>query len=349
MAALDAIVTSALDADSLLGLELHFLQSVASRATAPVMLICAAQGRAISIGRYHLYAGPSARDGISVCRRLTGGRVVGGGEGWVGLALILPTPTSLLKNEIAPLKPDQIMNRHARGMLAGLRALGVDCFYPGRDAITCQRRELAMCTYEVDASGAMLFEAAIAVNRGMEELVHDLERIDREGSLPSAMYGADNATTVARELDRDLPFEQLAHAIAAGYRDAIPDTQTRELSGEEIADAKNRGAALAASGWLNSLGDSAAFTHRNRIAAQLGSVEARLGLASDGTIDKAIVAGDFIANSAAIAALETNLRGTRFDLASIGRAVTATFSRDNNFILGVGDLSNLVRLISGAN
>ncbi|MGC1398828.1 lipoyl protein ligase domain-containing protein, partial [Candidatus Binatus sp.] len=125
MAELDVIFAPALAPDDLLGLELHLLDAVARRETAPVLLIYASPGRAISIGHYHLYGGPAERDGINVMRRLTGGRVVGAGQGWLGLALILPTRTALLKEDVTRLKPDQIMNRYARGLLSGMRALGV--------------------------------------------------------------------------------------------------------------------------------------------------------------------------------------------------------------------------------
>ena len=206
----DVITVPALDPDDLLGLELHFLDAVARLETPPVLLIYASPGRSISIGRYHLYCGPRERDGISVTRRLTGGRVVGAGQGWLGLALILPTRTALLKEDTTRLKPEQIMNRYARGILTALRALGVDCFYPGRDAITFEQREIAMCTFETDAAGAMLFEAFVAHNRGMEELVHDLERIDPDGALSCRMYDAASATKVVRELARDISFDDLA-------------------------------------------------------------------------------------------------------------------------------------------
>ena len=150
-------------------------------------------------------------------RRLTGGRVVGAGEGWLGIALILPTRTSLLKETTPGLKPEQIMNRYARGLLAALRIAGLDCFYPGRDAITFDQREIAMCSFETNASGAMLFEVILAVNRGMEEVVHDLERVDPDGTLTCRMYGSDNATTVVREVGRDIGFAELADAIVTGY------------------------------------------------------------------------------------------------------------------------------------
>src|SRR4029077_14926102 len=148
--------------------------------------------------------------------------------------------TALLKEDVSRLKPDTIMNRYARGLLAGLRALGVDCFYPGRDAITFEGRDLAMCSFETDASGAMLFESMLAVNRGMENLVHDLELIDPDGALPCAMYTSDSATTLARELKREVGFHELADRNSAGYEGLLGETRRRELTALETADASRR-------------------------------------------------------------------------------------------------------------
>ena len=350
MADLDLIFAPALAPEDLLGLELHFLDAIATRQTAPVLLIYASPGRAISIGRYHLFCGPPERDGINVMRRLTGGRVVGAGQGWLGLALILPTRTALLREVDARLKPEQIMNRYARGILAGMRALGVDCFYPGRDAITFEQREIAMCTFETDASGAMLFEASIAHNRGMEELVHDLERIDPDGSLSCRMYDPTSATKVVRELARDISFDELAGAIASGYQSSLGATRRRELTAIESSNAQHRGRALAGSNWLHLPVAGPSMTHTNRIASQLGAIEAAVALNPDRTIEALRLSGDFIANSPAIAELESELRGKSLDLASVSHAVTKTFNNDNgNFFLGAGELSNLVHLIAGVN
>ena len=97
MADLDVIFAPAIAPDDLIGLQLHLLDAIATRETPPVLLIYASLGRTISIGRYHLYRGPVEREGINLMRRLTGGRVVGAGQGWLGIALILPTRTALLK------------------------------------------------------------------------------------------------------------------------------------------------------------------------------------------------------------------------------------------------------------
>lgn len=349
MADLDVIFAPALAPDDLVGLELHLLDTIARHETAPVLLIYGSPGRAISIGRYHLYGGAAERDGINVMRRLTGGRVVGAGQGWLGLALILPTRTALLKEDVTRLKPDQIMNRYARGLLSGMRALGVDCFYPGRDAITFEQRELAMCTFETDAAGAMLFEASIAHNRGMEELVHDLERIDPDGALSCRMYDAASATKVVRELDRDVSFDEIADAIASGYRSSLGETRQRELTAIETTQAQHRGRAIAASSWLRGPSADTPMTLKNRIAAQLGAIEAAVALKDDNTIERVRLSGDFIANSPAIAELESELRGRTLDLPSISHAVTKTFGHGGNFFLGAGELSNLVRLIAGVN
>ena len=345
---LDVIVAPALALDDLLGLELHLLHAVAMRQTPPALVVYESPGRAVSIGRYHLYSGPAERDSVGVMRRLTGGRVVGAGDGWLGLALILPTRTALLKEDAARLKPDQIMNRYVRGLLSGLRTLGIECFYPGRDAITFEQREIAMCTFETNASGAMLFEAALARSRGMENVVRDLEQLDPDGALSCRLYEAASSTTVARELGRDVSFGEIAGAIVTGYRSFFGEIRQRQLSEIEVSEAKNR-AKLAALQWHNLHNLDASVTLKNRIASQLGAIEAAIALNGDRTIEAARLSGDFIANSPAVAQLENELRGQPLDLATVSRAVTKIFSRDENFFLGAGDLTNLVRLIAGAN
>jgi lipoate-protein ligase A len=348
MAVLDVIVAPALSPDVLIGLQSHLLDAVVTRQTPPVALIYSSPGRCISIGRYHLYGGPAERGGIGAYRRLTGGRVVGSGEGWLGLALILPSRIALLKEDASRLKPEQIMNRYARGLLAGLRTLGLDCFYPGRDAITFERRELAMCSFETDRSGALLFESMLAVNRGMENLVLDLELIDPDGALPCRMYDSESATTLARELKREVAVDELADAIAAGYEGLLGETRWRELTAIEMADANKR--MLVSSGWLNHrIALQSGTIKKNRIAAQLGAIEAAVTLEADGTIAAVTLSGDFIASSSAIAELENELRGQRLDLGAVSHAVTKIFGHGENFFLGAGELSNLVRLIAGVN
>jgi lipoate-protein ligase A len=341
----DIVMMQGVEPWHLLGLQAHLLEAVATSATRPILLIYAMRGRRLSLGRYHLYDGSPARADLSAYRRFSGGRVVGAGEGWLGLALMLPSRDALLPEHDLKLKPDQVMNRYVRGLLAGLRDLGLECFYPGRDAITIERREIAMCTFETDASGAMLFECALALNRGMEEVVHDLEHFDPAGQLPCAMYGPDAATKLVRELDRDVTFNEVASAIARGYSNLLGGGEPRALMPLENAQAERRGASLEQRGWLTLSADG---NLSGRIASQLGSIEARVKTSADGIVENLDIVGDVIANSSGIAALRSEMTGRRLDLPSVSTAVMKVFGHGDNFILGIGDLANLVKLITRA-
>ncbi len=345
MHALEAIVRPAISPWDLLGLELHLLEAVAVRRTKPLLVVYATTGCAVSIGRYHLYAGAPEHDGVVAIRRLTGGRAVGAGDGWLGLALVLPKWGSLLPKRDANLKPEQVMNRYARGLLAGLRSLGLECFYPGRDAITIDRREVAMCTFETDSSGALLFEASIAVKRGMEDLSRDLDRLDPGGTVPSIVHSRETSSTLERELRREIGWAEVADAMVGGYREALGDVRERELAHEEIGHAVEGGKALQSIHWLRRIADPCEYNRSGRITAQLGQIEAWLGVSADNRIERLMLSGDLIGNSSGIAAFEAALEGQTQDLIAVSNSAAKIFSADRNFILGLGELSNLVRLV----
>lgn len=345
MGTFDIVRLEAVEPWHLLGLQAHLLEAVPTKEARPVLLIHSMRGRVMSLGRYHLYDGTIERAGLTAARRFTGGRVIGSGEGWLGVALILPSREALLPDRETKLKPDQVMNRYVRGVLAGLRDLGLDCFYPGRDAVTVERREIAMCTFETDPSGAMLFECVLAINRGMEEVVHDLEHFDPAGQLACAMYSPDNATKLVRELDRDVSFAEVATAIARGYSNLLGGGDPRKLIPLEIAQAERRGASLEQREWLRLTTDG---NLTSRLASQLGSIEARVKTSVDGTVEKIDLVGDIIANSSGIAAFQSEMSGRPLDLPSVSSAVMKIFGHGDNFILGLGELSNLVKLITRA-
>jgi len=348
VAALDAIYIPEISYRELLGLESYFLETVKAGRCTPVLMTYGLAGRLVSLGRYHFYAGPETHQGVSVYRRLSGGRIAGAGQGWLGCALILPSRDSLLPQDAFGLKPEQVINRYARGVLAGLRNIGVDCFYPGRDAVTVERREIATCSFETDSSGALLFEIIIAINRGLDALVYDLELLDPEGTLTCPMYTAETVTTLARELGRDVPSDKAAAAIEAGYETFLDQVRRRELTGDERSQAEYRGAGLAASGWLTARKRDPSLTLFGRERIQLGFAEAHLALDAAGKIERMMMAGDLIANSGGLAEFERELSGKRLDLMSVSAAVAKIYADGANYILGMGDLTNLSRLIMKA-
>ena len=347
VAALDAIYIPEISYPELLGLQSYFLEAVRTGRCAPVLITYRLAGRLVALGRYHLYAGPESNREVGIYRRLTGGRIVGAGQGWLGCALILPSRDSLLPQGL-PLKPEQVLNRHLRGTLAGLRKLGVDCFYPGRDAITIDRREFAISSFETDSSGAFLLETFLAIDRGLQHLVDDLELLDPDGALTAPMYGADRVTTLARELGRQIAAEDIVKAIEAGHESLLEQVRRRELTDQEGAETKSRGADLAARGWLTSRKRDPTLTLAGRERIQLGFAEAYLALDVTNEIDRIVIAGDLIANSAGLEQFERELRGKPLDLVSVSAAVAKTYADGANYVLGIGDLTNLTRVIMKA-
>ncbi len=61
-----------------------------------------------------------------------------------------------------------------------------------------------------------------------------------------------------------------------------------------------------------------------------------------------MLSGDFIANSPGISRFERELAGLRLDLATISAAAAGIFGDGSNYILGLGEIANLVELVMQA-
>src|SRR5439155_1478387 len=121
------------------------------------------------------------------------------GEGFVGLSLVLPHRAALVASDPLALAPEQVMNRYVRGILEACELSGVPALYPGRDVITVQRRILALASFEVEASGALVFEAVIANGWDFSVLPGLLDRADPEGVVKAGMLTAEDTTSLARQ------------------------------------------------------------------------------------------------------------------------------------------------------
>jgi Bacterial lipoate protein ligase C-terminus len=333
--ALDAIFLPEVEPAVLLGLEGELLESAAAGRCPPTLIVHSAPRRTLALGRYHRYSGAPETGAMRAVRRITGGRAAGAGPGWIWLAIVAADLTVLAPEERRALGPEQVINRCVRGLLAALRAIGIDCSYPGRDAITSKRREIAMCSFESDRNGAMLFEAALAIERGMIEFLLDLDGAESAREITCPPYDLNSATTVARELGRAPGFGEIARAIAAGYAELAGGANLRALSEEDLTRAERRGAELDRSGWLRRE-PAASFNRTGRIASQLGSIQAHLEVRPGGTIARAMLSGEFIANSAGVEEFERALRDRPLEPDAIESAIADTYADGRNFILGLG-------------
>src|SRR5690242_17925130 len=158
-ATLDLIVQPGLSPRESLAVDRQLLDAAPSGRGA--LRVYTLAGEALALGRYHVAPEPPAGSGVQLWRRCSGGRAMPWGEGFVGMSLVLPHRSALVADDPLALAPDQIMNRCVRGVLELCESSGVAALYPGRDLLTVERRMLALVSFEVAATGALLFEAVI--------------------------------------------------------------------------------------------------------------------------------------------------------------------------------------------
>jgi lipoate-protein ligase A len=306
--------------------------AAARGAEGPALRVYDCAGSLVSLGRYHL--APEARAAVGLARRHPGGRAVPFGEGFVGVALTLPHRAALVVDDPLALAPEQVMNRYVRGLLEGLRLAGVPAFYPGRDAITVEGRVLARVSFEVDASGALLFEAGLAVGEDFGVLAARLDAADPGGVVPSELLGPDAVTSLARALGRTPATDEVAALVRRGYEAKLPVRfRERDLAPREDP-------AFAEARWVGGRRAAAGLDRRGTRRGQIGVVESRFGVAA-GRLTEVVLAGDFIANSPAVAELEAALRGCPAEPEAVRKTVADVFARPGNFVLGVGPVSAL--------
>lgn len=341
---LDLIVQPAIAPAYSLAADRHFLHAVGhpSRTRLGVLRVYDFAGDVLSLGRYHLAPAPmapaqSAPTAVPVHRRFSGGRAVPFGDGFVGVALFLPHRSALYGDDPLTLAPYQVPNRYVRGVLEACRLAGLEVFYPGRDVITVNRRVLGMVSFEVQRSGAMLFEAILAVRRDFSLLPRLLEQADPAGAVKAQMLMPHDTTCLERELQTSLTTEELVHLIRRGY-----ETQFNLLlEAHSLSPLEERAIAAAAhefhdDRWLRQRQLRPDLDRHAWTRVQLGMFEAYFSLEQGRFLREVVFAGDFIANSPAIERLEHDLRLCPAEWRSIDAVVSDVFAQPENYILGIG-------------
>ena len=231
------------------------------------------------------------------------------------------------------------MNRFVRAVLAALRDLGVDAFYPGRDRITLDRRMLGVVSLESAPSGATSFEAVLAIDGDWLRLPELVRVVDRDGVIAAEVLAADQVTTLA------------AHAPAPGLDDLANFVGS--------ACAQQFGVELVA----GIVPPEPADTPRSRRNAGIPPVAASsTGAASPGAARRAgglpvgarrshcrcTVRRRFHCRFRLDRAARAAARGCRFERAAISALVEAVYADPHSFLLGIGPLQTVVDTILSA-
>lgn len=303
-----------------------------------VLRVYSLPGDVLAAGRWHLAPPTAAEAGAAFVRRLTGGRALALGEGYLGMSLLLPHRSALFAADPLALAPFQIANRYVRGLLRALKALGLAVFYPGRDLVTVNRRPIAAISFETDEEGRLVFEAIVAVERPLGTVAQLLDRWDVGGVIKADLLALESGTCLREELGESLSFDELAlliaDAVAQQYGVVLEHTPLAPLEEQAVAALAQRESRA----WINERVLRRDLPLCGSSGIQTGVLEARFALEQQRFLKEIQFAGDFIANSPAIAELEYRLRLCPAEWTAITRVVDAVFADPANYLLGVGRL-----------
>lgn len=348
MTAIDFVTQRGVDPAHSLAADRHFMHSVrrASRTRNAVLRVYSIPGDTVSLGRYHI-APPSEGARVGLCRRLSGGRAVPFGDGFVGVSLVLPHRSAFYSEDPHFLAPYQVMNRYVRGLLEACKLVNIAAFYPGRDFITVDRRVLGLVSFETDEAGALVFEAILANTRDFSLLPELMEVVDPTGLVKIEMLPASGVTSLARELRRELSFEEVAEMVARGFAKQFGATmEPHELSPlEKQAIDAVAAREFGGSAWRGQRRFRPELDRHAALWIQLGSFEAHYAVEQERFLKEIVFSGDFLANSASIDRLEHELRLCPIEWRAIDAVANEIYGKPENYILGIGRLRTIADMI----
>lgn len=296
-------------------------------------------GELLALGAFHREprgAGPQR------WRRFSGGRALAVGGGFRVVTLALPHRAALVAETRTALRPEQVLNRCVRGVLATLRGAGAAALYPGLDLVTVGGRGIAQLGLCEDSQGATLFQAVIAWSASFARTAERLDRADPDGVVPMALVPEDHFIHV-----HALSGSASSHDDLATFAGLVRESYGSTFGVTVIADA------------LPPAGETARDGHEPgpgvepRPGAGEATAKGAIGLVTawvargPSTIEAAGLSGDFIAPPDFPAALGARLAGAAPTEEDIARALTGWLDGEDRYLLGLRERA-LVELLATA-
>ncbi len=303
----------------------------------PVVFYGAAlTGEALSLGvhqRSNLAVRAPSASAESV-RRSSGGNTVYAGKGVFHFAVAMNSASALMD-----CPPGRILNRNVRGILQGLRLLGVPSHYFGRDYVSMLSRPGAYIAWDERQDGNVLFEAFFGCDRTYVPTPSAIAYPARSedpfrGHAPITLHEA-----AKRSVDEAALFEHLVRGYAAMYQvDA------------SVLDGSMQTAAVARANAIETPVDTGdkELSWSPPYEESIGFVYAGVKLAGDATLQRVCVGGDYFQNRLGQQALQERLVGCAIDGTSIGRAINDVYADTRHVIEGVRHMDSLRAVVLSA-
>jgi hypothetical protein len=264
---------------------------------------------------------------LPAVRRASGGAAVWGGQGIVYLALGLLEASTLMA-----CPPGKLLNRNLRGVLAGIRSLGVPAYYFGRDYVAFDKAPGVYAAWQLYGDGRVLLElfAALEVEITLPvELVGYPRTAEGpfRGRAPTTLHALGKTDVTAARLitaiadaferDYDVHFEPLAPSFA--------EAAALDLTPAPRIDPRDEGG----------------LTWSSPHEEAIGFVSAGVKLDASGRLAELQLGGDFFQAEACPAQLRERLLGERPESSTLGAALDAVYAERPGLIEGVRSLPTL--------
>lgn len=308
-----------------------FLQTVDTTA---VLRVYTCPGDTLLLGRYHAAAGLNATDRVTVSRRLSGGRVVPSGHGFVHFSLILPHRSAFFSDDPFYLAPFQVLNRHVRSVLHGFKAAGVQLFYPGRDFLTIDRRTVGWVSWTSEKNGAVLIEGSLAVRRDFSLLPYLLDTIDPDGTISSQFLAPDQVTSLEQVAGRPPSLAQLTRLFQHGFAQLAETCVVQDLTHAEQEHIAGLAHSAEAAAWLSSWPARHDLPFQPSLPTPLGSLTIGFDVTPQQTLAALQLSGDFLAPVHTVERLQSALSGQPLAIPALQHSMDQIFLSPEHYFLG---------------
>jgi hypothetical protein len=266
-------------------------------------------------------------------RRSSGGTTVHAGAGILYLALALHHRSSLMS-----CPNGRLLNRNVRGVLQGLRRIGAQTNYFGRDFLSFTAQPAVFVAWDAQQDGQVLLEFFISQTRSCfvtdSELAYPVRREPAlRGQTPTTLHEIGVQASAAQL------FDAVAKAHAEGFAVAWQSTDCAALAPHEHEVELERSTDTAQEHGLH---------WSTPLEEAIGFVSAGVQLDGAGKFAAVRVAGDFLAHRACAATLERVLLGVTPAPEPVARAVDAAFAHAGHDVEGVRDLRSFQNAILDA-
>ncbi len=258
-----------------------------------------------------------ARTGTSFNRRPTGGGAIVMGSGQLGVAVTTKAP--------AAERPKQVLLRFSEGIVAGLRRLGIDARFGGKNDLVVDGRKIAGLGLYLDGAGGLLFHSSILADLDIPFMLDVLD-------IPAAKLGTravgaveERVTTVGRELGAPISAGRLRDEIAAGFGAALGwSLESSEVDADEHdAAAELQATKYESDEWLYQRAPREDGTGSAMVRTPEGLVRLYVALQGD-TIKSALFTGDFNEIPEPLKRFESALKWARLDEPLVARLASET-------------------------